>query len=169
MAPTAQPNHQQLPFTLGNYKGELTMKIITNHNDKELKNSYGIYAFMTTEGDILYVGSTTVSFKHRLMAYELKIHNYELQELIRNGQVFMKILRAFSTKEKFSMTTLELLKIEAMLVQTLQPKCNKEFKILDFEKQLANNMELGRLTPAKHKDYDLTIAKIQGLRKDWEF
>lgn len=105
-------------------------------------SSRGIYCFKDKNTNkILYIGSTSDSFKKRLMGHEKFQTNYRLYQAIVDEVVVFDLLEVFEEG-----TYRDLIEREARLVKYYKPLCNIQFKNdLTIEENIANQIKVGKL------------------------
>lgn len=125
---------------------------------EQTKRSWGVYKFVQN-GRVIYIGSSCDSFEKRALAHQIHQHNYALAEALKEGNVVMEPIIVFDDTDRFFFTKYDVLELEAKLIRTLKPKFNHQFKDLDFEDQLANDIRMGRYTAQEVESWKATAPK----------
>lgn len=110
-----------------------------------VKDCFGIYT-IRQHGSIVYIGMTYDKFSTRFLAHKNFQSNYGLRDAINEGGCVFEPIHVYEKWDKDFMTKYDLMKMEAELIRRFKPKFNTQFKHLDFEEQLANDVRLGRYT-----------------------
>ena len=117
-------------------------KVPITDSMKDNFNERGVYCFKDKNTNkILYIGSTSDSFKRRLMGHERFQTNWKLYRAIIDEVVLYDLLEVFEGG-----TVRELIEREATLIKEHRPLCNFQFKNdLTIEEDIANQIKVGKL------------------------
>lgn len=105
-------------------------------------SSRGIYCFRDKNTNkILYIGSTSDSFKKRLYAHEKFQTNWKLYQAIIDEIVVFDLIQVISGG-----TVRDLLEFEARLIKEHKPLCNIQFKNnLSVQDDIEIQIKVGKL------------------------